>query len=119
MNWILVFLGGGLGSLLRFSTSAVIGKWWQQAFPLATLVSNVIACLLLGITVAMLRDKVQSNELWYTFIVIGICGGYSTFSTFAKENLELFEKGNYAIGLLNILLSLGLCMAAVYLGKKA
>jgi CrcB protein len=119
MSWILVFFGGGIGALLRFSTSAVISKWWQHSFPLATLVSNVIACFILGITVALLRDKMQSNEMWYTFIVIGICGGYSTFSSFAKENLELFEKGNYAIGILNIAVSLGLCFAAVYLGKKA
>jgi fluoride exporter len=118
MNWLLVFLGGGIGSVLRFGTSALTARWWQHTFPLATLLSNVIACLVLGITVALLRDKMQSHELWYTFVVVGICGGYSTFSTFAKENLELFEKGNVAIGVLNIAVSLSLCIIAVYLGRK-
>jgi CrcB protein len=51
-------------------------------------------------------------------MVIGICGGYSTFSSFAKENLELFEKGNYLIGGLNIAVSITLCIVAVYVGKK-
>jgi len=118
MNWILVFLGGGLGALMRFGTVALTTKWWQSVFPLATLISNVVACLILGVTLALLREKIQSSEGWYTFMVIGICGGYSTFSSFAKENIELFEKGNYLIGLLNIVLSITLCLAAVYLGKK-
>jgi len=118
MNWILVFLGGGLGALMRFGTTAITAKWWQTVFPLATLISNVIACLILGITLAILRDKIQTNEGWHTFMVVGICGGYSTFSSFAKENIELFEKGNYAIALLNILLSVSLCLVAVYIGKK-
>lgn len=118
MNWILVFVGGGLGSLMRFGTSTIIGKWWQHVFPLATLISNVLACIILGVTVGILRDKIQSSEAWYAFMVIGICGGYSTFSSFARENIDLFEKGNYAIGVLNIVLSVALCFSAVYLGKK-
>lgn len=118
MNWLLVFLGGGLGATMRFGTSALVTKWWQNTFPLTTLISNVVACLILGVTVALLRDKIHSNEGWYTFMVIGICGGYSTFSSFAKENLDLFEKGNYLIGGLNIVVSVALCLAAVYVGKK-
>jgi CrcB protein len=118
MNWVYVFLGGGLGALMRFGTSSVVAKWWQHLFPLATLLSNILASLILGITVALLRDKIQTHEGWYTFIVIGICGGYSTFSSFARENLDLFEKGNYAIAILNIFVSLSLCILAVYLGKK-
>jgi fluoride exporter len=119
MNWLLVFLGGGLGAVMRYGTTALTGKFWQHAFPLATLLSNVIACAILGIAVALLRDRIQATEAWYAFIVIGICGGYSTFSSFAKENIDLFEKGNYWIGAANIVLSVGLCLAAVWLGKKA
>jgi len=118
MQWLLVFLGGGLGSLLRFGVTAATAKWWNNMFPLATLISNVLACLILGFTIAVLREKVQNNELWYAFMVIGICGGFSTFSSFAKENIELFEKGNYLVGLLNIAVSVSLCMAAVYLARK-
>ena len=109
MNWLLVFLGGGLGATLRYGTVAISKKWWSTDFPLGTLISNVLACLILGITITLLRHKVTSAEQWNAFIVIGICGGYSTFSSFAKENLDLFDKGHYAIGVLNILLSPGYC----------
>ena len=118
MQWLLVFIGGGLGALLRFGVAAIVAKWWNHLFPLATLLSNVFACLILGFTIAVLRDKVQNSELWYTFMVIGICGGFSTFSSFAKENLELFEKGNYVIAVLNIVISVSLCIAAVYIARK-
>lgn len=119
MNWLFVFLGGGIGSILRYGTVLATGRFWQHAFPLGTLIANIVACTALGIIVALLRDKVQSSEAWYLFLVIGVCGGYSTFSSFAKDNIDLFEKGNYWIGAANIVLSVGLCLAAVWLGKKA
>lgn len=118
MNWLLVFLGGGIGATLRYGTVALSKKWWQHDFPLGTLISNVLACLLLGVTLAFLRQKVSSADHWNHFIVIGVCGGYSTFSSFAKENLDLFGKGHYVIGILNILLSLSLCFLAVWMGRK-
>jgi len=118
MQWLLVFIGGGLGSLIRFGVSTVVAKWWNHVFPLATLISNVLACLVLGFTVAMLREKIQANNDLYVFMVVGICGGFSTFSSFAKENLELFEKGNYTIAVLNILVSVSLCIAAVYIARR-
>lgn len=118
MQWLLVFLGGGLGTLLRFGTSTIVSKWWNPIFPLATLIVNLLACIILGLTIAALRGKIQHNELLYAFMVIGICGGFSTFSAFAKENLDLFEKGYWLIALINIVLSVGLCIGAIYLAKK-
>lgn len=119
MNWIVVFLGGGIGSLMRYATGLLVAKWYSAVFPLATLIANITASLILGITVALLRHKVQHHDYWYAFIVIGICGGYSTFSSFARENVDLFEKGHYTIAVFNILISLLLCISAVYLGKRA
>jgi len=74
--------------------------------------------LILGITIGFLRHKTQATEGLYAFLVIGICGGFSTFSSFAKENLELFEKGHVLLGILNVLVSVLLCIAAVYFGKR-
>lgn len=113
-----VFLGGGIGSLMRYGISQLVGKVNPADFPLATFVSNLLASLILGVGIALLRHKTQSSEQLYAFLVIGICGGFSTFSTFAKENLELFEKGHLFLGILNILVSLVLCIAAVYFGKR-
>ena len=116
--WLAVFLGGGIGSLMRYGTGLITSSYWKNTFPLATFISNLLACIILGATVAILRNKIQHNDWWYAFIVIGVCGGFSTFSSFAKENLELFEKGNYWLGILNIVLSVGLCIGAIYLAKR-
>jgi CrcB protein len=118
MMWLAVFLGGGIGSLMRYGTGLVTNRFWQHAFPLATLISNLLACIILGTAVVILRNKVQHSDWWYAFIIIGICGGFSTFSSFAKENLELFEKGNYWVGVLNIVVSVGLCIMAVYVSRR-
>lgn len=115
---VLVFFGGGLGAVLRYGVSELTGKFSPAHFPTATFISNFLASLILGIVVVLFKEKTQSSESLYAFLAVGICGGFSTFSTFAKENLELFERGHITMGILNILVSVTLCMAAVYFGKR-
>jgi fluoride exporter len=110
MSWFAVFLGGGFGSLMRFG----IGKIpFTSQFPLNTLISNIIACSLLGIVVY----SVKPQENWQLFLTIGICGGLSTFSTFSKETFDLFQSGNYMIALANILISVVACLGIFWLVK--
>lgn len=118
MAAILVFLGGGIGALLRYLISQLTDKVTTTTLPIATFVSNLLASVLLGVFIALLRDKVQHSDYWYAFLVIGVCGGFSTFSSFAKENLALIEKGQYVYAGLNIIVSVVLCILAVYLGNR-
>lgn len=119
MNVVYVFIGGGIGSLLRFGISQLIYKFPKQQFPVATLVSNLAASLLVGVFVVwMMKMKPAHAEAFQSFFLIGICGGFSTFSTFAKENLELMERGQWLIAILNILVSVLCCIGMVYLGRK-
>ena len=116
MKYLLVFLGGGFGSLIRYGISLIINGL-SVSFPLATLLSNVAACFLIGVlTAAATKGNVTDTHrlLWAT----GFCGGFSTFSTFSNETLQLAQNGQPFAALGNILVSLTLCLAATFIGLR-
>lgn len=119
MTWLMVFLGGGVGAIMRFGVSKLTQKIPAPYFPVGTLLSNILASFMVGaIGIIILKMKPEQAALYYAFWIIGVCGGFSTFSTFAKENLDLMEQGKYLIAGLNILISVGLTVFMVYGGRK-
>ena len=102
----LVFIGGGLGSLSRFGVGELALKFYDGKFPMGTLIANTLACTVLGIVLLLYRDKLADTEWMRYLIIIGFCGGFSTFSTFSAETLKLFQDGAFLFGILNILVSL-------------
>ncbi|WP_255489801.1 fluoride efflux transporter CrcB [Dysgonomonas sp. 25] len=111
---LLVGLGGGLGSILRFLTSTYINRWYIQAFPMGTFVVNIVGCFLIGLLMAMAGKYL--NEDLRLLLITGFCGGYTTFSTFSAENMFLLQNGNYATLGLYILASVAVGLLAVWLG---
>lgn len=105
MHVVLVFIGGGLGSLARYGISLATGKFYAATFPLATFISNLLACLILGVTLYFFKDKIATQSWIAPLLVTGFCGGFSTFSTWSKETLDLFQQGNTAWAIANILIS--------------
>ncbi len=106
-----VFIGGGLGSISRFALS----KWLNPVSPkffLGTLSSNVLACVILGFMTHWVL-KQPLNEFLKIMIMVGFCGGFSTFSTFSKETYELIQKGDYTWSVAYVLLSLVTCTMAI------
>ena len=112
---ILVFVGGGLGSL--WSVMVLLAGPWLVAssFPYATLLANVLSCVLLGIFVG-LQVRMPFSEHQRLLFAVGFCGGFSTFSTFTTETLSLLHEGYVFTALANILGNLILCIVSMIVG---
>jgi fluoride exporter len=117
MNYLLVALGGALGSACRYG----LGSWLARAsyaFPWATLLVNFLASLILGFLIGYSLKEGLSASLRVLFMA-GFCGGFSTFSTFSAETMYLIQDGKPGLALLNVGLSVLACLGAVYLGTIA
>lgn len=113
---LLVGLGGGLGSIFRYLTSVLAGKLLPSPFPWGTLVVNIVGCLLIGLLVGMFeKGQLLSSEL-RLLLIAGFCGGYTTFSAFALENINLFSNQHSSLAFLYIAASVLLGLAAVWAG---
>ena len=114
-NMLLVFLGGGIGSALRYlvSTFFVLSA---NAFPMATFMVNIIGSLLIGILMAIFLDHSGVQENWKLLLITGFCGGFTTFSAFSKESFMMIQNQQWPTLALYILLSILVCIGATALG---
>ncbi len=114
-NFLLVGLGGALGSMLRYAISLLVTV---KQFPYSTFIVNIAGSFIIGAVLALsLKNELFSNN-WKIFLATGICGGFTTFSAFAAENMALLQSGKYGIAFIYIMASLLLGIAAVVLGFK-
>ena len=113
---LLVGLGGGIGSVFRYLTSVVVNRHFQTIFPWATLIANVLGCLIIGLLLGFIERHQLTNPGLKYFFITGFCGGYTTFSSFASENMSLFQAQNTGVAFLYIAASILTGLFAVWLG---
>jgi CrcB protein len=121
MNYLWVAIGGALGSVARYWCSGVVARWFGESFPWGTLVVNVTGSFIIGLFATLTAPEGR----WFVasearvFVMAGLCGGYTTFSSFSLQTLALAREGDwFGVGL-NIMASVGLCLLSVWIGHAA
>lgn len=113
---IIVFIGGGVGSMLRYIIGLLIGPY-STKFPYATFLANVISCIILGVLIGLSFKNNLSNEM-KLLLMTGLCGGFSTFSAFSAESYQLLHTENYIILLTYMCVSFMVGMICIFFGMK-
>ncbi len=114
---VAIFVGGGIGSIIRYLITK-INFFSFNSFPYSTFISNIIGCFILGLALTYFMKNDSQNSTIFLFIAVGFCGGFTTFSTFSSEGLELINNGNLITFIVYTLTSIFLGIVAVYLGAS-
>jgi CrcB protein len=115
-NVLLIGIAGGFGSISRFLCQKYLYAWYPHPFPFGTFVVNILGCFLIGLIYGLSeRGNLLSPE-WRLVLATGFCGGYTTFSTFAYENIQLLKQGNFLYFFLYTLGSVSLGIIFTFIG---
>lgn len=115
-SWLAVLLGGGAGSLLRYGIGVFLRRG-EGAFPWGTFAANVLGCFLIGLFYA-LSSRLSLTAEVRLLLTTGLCGGFTTFSTFSYESLQLFQQGHYLLFFTYLAASLLLGLLAAWIGSR-
>ena len=115
MVWLLIFVGGGAGSLCRYALGGLIQSRSHAAFPVGTLAVNVLGCLIIGLLARQMLNM-QTDTMARAALITGFCGGFTTFSTFSYETVGLIAGGEWGKATLYVGLSVLACIAGTAIG---
>ncbi len=115
MNFLWVALGGAIGAVLRYTISLIPVK---TTFPVLTLVTNIIGAIAIGFITGFVLSRKEVSQNLILFTKTGLCGGFTTFSTFSLEAFQLFERREYLSGGAYVILSVVCCIAGIWFGEK-
>lgn len=116
MNYLLVFIGGGLGSTLRHTINITCARCIGTAFPYGTFIINVTGSIVMGLIAGYLAFKGEASQPWRLFLMTGVLGGYTTFSAFSLDAALLYERGETGLALAYVLGSVVLSIAGLFAG---
>lgn len=118
LKWLLIAVGGAFGSVLRYALQGWVQNSAGTMFPWGTLAINLTACVAIGILSGIFAGSFLIREEYRIGLTVGVLGGYSTFSTFGLETFNLAKDKEFALAALNLLLSCGLGVLAVWAGYR-
>jgi fluoride exporter len=116
MNYLLVFIGGGLGSSLRHTVNIVCPRLLGNAFPYHTFIINITGSTVMGLIAGYLAFKGDATQHWRLFLMTGILGGYTTFSAFSLDAALLYQRGEVGSALFYVLGSVAFSIAGLFAG---
>jgi len=115
-KYLFAGLGGFIGTVCRFGVAGFMYKVFGDRFPYGTLAVNITGCFVIGILMTLFEDRFLIQPNLRIFLTVGILGGFTTFSTFSFETVELFKAGDFFLGSVNAVVSLFGCLAAAWVG---
>ena len=115
INYLLVSFGAAIGGALRYWLSNSAYKFLPPTFPYGTLIINIAGSFLVGIVIFLLDEKEMISPQMKLLLTIGFCGGFTTFSTFSLETINLIRNAQFLFAFLNVMLNLILCLGGVFL----
>ena len=118
MKFLLVFIGGGIGSTLRYWAQGLVYNRMGSGFPYGTVLVNIVGCFVIGLLMVALEERFLATPALRVFLTVGILGGFTTFSSFSFETLALFRDGESLLALANVGLSMVVCLCATWTGMK-
>jgi CrcB protein len=118
--YLVVGLGSALGGIARYGCGVLAAMLWPVAFPWMTILINIVGSFVIGLFASLSGPdgRLLVGTLWRQFVMVGLCGGYTTFSSFSLETFALLRAGRLLAAAANQVLSLALCLLAVWLGHR-
>jgi CrcB protein len=117
MGYLIVFLGGGLGAMLRHGVNLLGARLFPgPGFPLATLTVNITGSIMMGVLAAIFAFKGGGTQHWRLFLTTGILGGYTTFSSFSLDVAVLYERGDLVTAVVYIVASVAIAIVGLFVG---
>lgn len=115
----LIFLGAGTGGLLRYYLGGFVQSWWGPTFPIGTMIINITGCLTIGFLATAWTGSVLIREEYRIAVLVGVLGGFTTFSSFGHETLSLAHDGEWGRAGAYVVGSVAISLLAVWVGATA
>ena len=114
--WIAIGTGGAIGSVLRYALAMSVQRWAGTGFPLGTVIVNILGSFTIGLLYVWLIERMGAPHALRLFLIVGVLGGFTTFSSFSLETVTLVMESSYGYALLNIAASVALCLLGTRFG---